>query len=489
MVVIRGGYALTSISITRVNLCYACVAKRHKDTVVWAEELELELTSKMTPSNQDGRSSEPHEETRRLAVQPCCASTFTKRYPTRCPQGGRQRSLSQMPEGNQYEHIAVSGSGRQHFGDSHYTANTTNNYYPLRQRRSDETIRYDRRGGRLLEAAKDGQRLRLQYLLQELGVSVDHEDERGLTALHYAAWSGYCDCVEFLINKGAYVNAHSDKYGTPLCLAVVKDHLDVVKLLVEEHRVNVNADGGFFGSALHTSCNLPKGGTPLRTKIVELLLSYGAQVRSRKRVGIVFLYAVQRNLPVPDQPNGNHGVELLCDPIHIAASSTCLDVLNLLTDNGADVNAKAQYLSTDEVRPETPLEISCVRDAAAPLVLLLLRRGASYQPRGSHSAAHAAAQYSPKCLQVLLENGCSPNIVRSDGGTPLMIAAGCGNAESVRLLFRFGANVFMQSQHGDTALSRARESTERGAAECVAHIELLQRHLTTSPLFQAPPPP
>jgi hypothetical protein len=195
-----------------------------------------------------------------------------------------------MPEGNQYAHIAISGSGRGHFGDSHSTANTTNNYYPLRQRRSDETIRYDKRGDRLLKAARDGQRLRLQYLLQELGVSVDHEDEYGLTALHYAAWSGYCDCVEFLMKKGAYVNAHSNNYGTPLCLAVLKGHLDVVKLLLEEHRANVNANGGLLGSALHTSCYFHIGSMtgPVHTKIVELLLSFRAQVNSRQTISTEF---------------------------------------------------------------------------------------------------------------------------------------------------------------------------------------------------------
>ena len=330
---------------------------------------------------------------KRLAVQPCCASTFTKRNPTRCPQGRRQRRRNPMPEGNQYEHIAVSGSGRQHFGDSYYTANTTNNYYPLRQWRSDETIRYHRRGGRLLEAAKDGQRLRLQYLLQELGVSVDHEDEHGLTALHYAAWSGFVDCAECLIRKGAYVNAHSDKYGTPLCLAVVMSRLDVVKLLLKGHRANVNADGGLLGSALHASCHRTIGTVlwPVRTRTAELLRSFGAQVMSRKKVSIEFFYALQKRLPVPDPPGGFSLSEMLCEPIHIAADTSYLHGLNVLMDDGADVNWKAQWITADKKYPETPLELSCSRDSA-PLVLPLLDRGASHQPRGLNSAIHIAAQ-------------------------------------------------------------------------------------------------
>lgn len=374
-----------------------------------------------------------------------------------------------MPEGNQYAHIAVSGSGRGHFGDSHYIANTTHNYYPLKQQRSDETLRYDRRGPRLLEAAKEGQRLRLRYLLEELGVSLDHEDEHGLTALHYAAWSGYMDCVEFLINKGAYVNAHSDLYGTPLCLAVLNGHLDIVKLLVEEHRVDVNADGGFFGSALHVSCSRCGRGAPVHDEITELLLSSGAQASSRKQFYFGWELPTQRHLPTLDPRNGRH--KLLCEPIHLAASSTSLYALSLLVENGADVNSKAQFLVAEETLPETPLELSCAQNGSASFVTLLLCKGASYQPRGAQSAAHIAAQHSPACLQVLLDHGCSPNFVRSDGDTLLMLAASRGNVEGVRLLLRSGADVSIRNGLGQTALSRARESMIPGAEECVALIQ------------------
>ena len=336
------------------------------------------------------------------------------------PSQARHEASVPDAEGNQYAHIALGGSGRGHFGDSHYIANTTNNnYYPLRQRRSDETIRYDRRGGRLLEAAKDGQRLRLQYLIQELGVSVDHEDEHGLTALHYAAWSGWADCVVLLINKGAYVNAHSDEYGTPLCLASFMGCSDVVKLLVEDHRANVNADGGRFGSVLHTAVEYPYDDPDEAewTASLERLLSYGAEVISRKKINFGFWAVARRSLPVTDPASTYSSDELLFEPIHVAANSASLSGLHLLVDNGADINSKAQWLYPRQWTPKTPLEFSCFRDATAPLVLPLLNRGASYHPRSPTLAMHIAARWSLKCLEALLEGGCSPNLVDSNGDT------------------------------------------------------------------------
>ena len=90
--------------------------------------------------------------------------------------------------------------------------------------------------------------------------------------------------MELLIERGAYVNARSHLYGTPLCLAVIRGSVDVANFLLKDHRANVNADGGLLGSALHAACYV--GGrealtSPLRITLLELCLSFGAHVSSR----------------------------------------------------------------------------------------------------------------------------------------------------------------------------------------------------------------
>ncbi|XP_005740927.1 myotrophin [Pundamilia nyererei] len=56
----------------------------------------------------------------------------------------------------------------------------------------------------------------------------------GRKPLHYAADFGQTDVVEFLISKGADINA-PDKHGfTPLMTACFEGHLSCVKLLLEK---------------------------------------------------------------------------------------------------------------------------------------------------------------------------------------------------------------------------------------------------------------
>lgn len=51
-----------------------------------------------------------------------------------------------------------------------------------------------------------------------------------------------------------------------------------------------------------------------------------------------------------------------------------------------------------------------------------------------------------ECAQMLLKSGAQPNVKRSDGLTPLHIAARAGNSEMVRLLLNEGADVEMKSK-------------------------------------------
>ncbi|KPP66106.1 myotrophin-like, partial [Scleropages formosus] len=58
--------------------------------------------------------------------------------------------------------------------------------------------------------------------------------EGGRKPLHYAADCGQADVLEFLLSKGADVNAH-DKHGiTPLLSATYEGHLACVRILLEK---------------------------------------------------------------------------------------------------------------------------------------------------------------------------------------------------------------------------------------------------------------
>lgn len=77
----------------------------------------------------------------------------------------------------------------------------------------------------------------LYGLLPEVKILVDQRaatiNKSGWTALHYACTNGHLQIAEFLLNKGAQVNALSDSDTTPLMMAVRSGNIQLVRLLLD----------------------------------------------------------------------------------------------------------------------------------------------------------------------------------------------------------------------------------------------------------------
>ena len=78
-------------------------------------------------------------------------------------------------------------------------------------------------------AALKGQ-LEMAQLLVASGAEINHS---GWTPLAYAAFGGHAQVVEFLIDKGADVDARAPNHATALMMAAKSGHAEVVKLLLE----------------------------------------------------------------------------------------------------------------------------------------------------------------------------------------------------------------------------------------------------------------
>ena len=92
----------------------------------------------------------------------------------------------------------------------------------------------------LQEAASIGN-VDLVRMIIENGTDVDSMDDQFYkTALHRAVAGGHQEIVEFLLNKGADVNAQDREGRTPLHYASERGHKDVAKLLIDKG-ADVNA--------------------------------------------------------------------------------------------------------------------------------------------------------------------------------------------------------------------------------------------------------
>lgn len=95
----------------------------------------------------------------------------------------------------------------------------------------------------LFDAAKLGIVAAVKNVLPR-APSVDVEDTRGFTALHWASAGGYADLVRLLIEAGANVNHRARDGTTPLMLAAGNGFDDVVRALIAAGASTTAARGG-----------------------------------------------------------------------------------------------------------------------------------------------------------------------------------------------------------------------------------------------------
>ncbi len=85
----------------------------------------------------------------------------------------------------------------------------------------------------LIIAAYNGYTEAVQYLLDH-GAKVDNVDDSGSTALLYASLYGKTEVVKLLLNKGVNVNIRVYNEYTPLYYAEIKNYTEIARLLKEK---------------------------------------------------------------------------------------------------------------------------------------------------------------------------------------------------------------------------------------------------------------
>jgi len=130
------------------------------------------------------------------------------------------------------------------------------------------------------EASSVGDAQRLQRILEDDPALVNAPHQQGFSPLGLAAVFGHKAALQVLLARGAEVDAvdKSQFANTPLDAAVAANHLEVVKILLQNHAsVNVRAAAG------HTP--LHKAAMNGNLEIAKLLLEGGADVTARNDEG------------------------------------------------------------------------------------------------------------------------------------------------------------------------------------------------------------
>jgi ankyrin repeat protein len=61
-----------------------------------------------------------------------------------------------------------------------------------------------------------------------------HEDSSSNTPLHYAAGSGFIECIDLLLKHGTDLNSMNSWKVTPITIAMLNNHNGTVKRLLQE---------------------------------------------------------------------------------------------------------------------------------------------------------------------------------------------------------------------------------------------------------------
>lgn len=181
----------------------------------------------------------------------------------------------------------------------------------------------------LHEAAKNGNISEIKKLVAN-GEDVASRDEEALTALHWASIRGKLTVAEFLIENGADINA-IDSFGTTVLHMAIFGGEKMVQLLLNKY-VDVNKKNYDGAIALHIVA------LEGNWNIAAALISRGSEVNTKTTKNQI-------------------------TPLYWAAKRGHKDIVELLINNGANVNPRTK-------RGKTPLSAAIKKGRRAVAELL-----------------------------------------------------------------------------------------------------------------------
>jgi ankyrin repeat protein len=316
----------------------------------------------------------------------------------------------------------------------------------------------------------------LLELLVTHGADVNAPDQIGWTPLHEAADRGRMAAVEYLVAKGADLNARTTDdrkkasaahyywriAWTPLQAAEYSAHKDVMRFLMSRG-ADATIRQAVYAGALEIVARLLAEGADVNERepgTGDTLLHRAAYEGDEEMVELLLAKGADANAETPKRPMGPD-LSGTKTPLHNAAYQGHQRVAKLLIAAGADINARNLDSSGN-----TPLRLALDRGHVATAAMLI-SRGADINARNDkgETPLHVAAFTGYASLvEMLLAGEARIDVTDDDGWTPLHKAAYNGHTVVVGLLLAAGADrtitgsdVWMGTA-GKTALEFAREA-------------------------------
>lgn len=134
----------------------------------------------------------------------------------------------------------------------------------------------DREEATAILLAARGRHLDVMRALIAEGVDIDAQDQTSFNPFIHGCIFGDVEIVQMMVEAGADLKRLTRMGGNGLTPAAEKGHVDVVRYLLENTRINVNHTNNLGWTALIETIILGDGG-PVRQQTVQLLLAHGAK--------------------------------------------------------------------------------------------------------------------------------------------------------------------------------------------------------------------
>ena len=317
-------------------------------------------------------------------------------------------------------------------------------------------------------AAENGHQETCEFLMNR-GADIEALSKSGLTPLHLAAASGNMEVCKLLINKQAKV---INDGATPLHCAAIKGHKEICKFfLTEDEDVDVNSVGISKMTPLHWAALYG------HTDVCEFLIEKGADIKAESIIGdtplhcaaymgqkAAFKLLISKNADIKAQnKNGEAPLDKALKNCHTFLKDTHID-----SENDDESELVSQEEASEEESPENDVQdidldnhlnaatrslIAFCKFRALTAAQVLLDAGADVHCQALHIAA---ADGDISMIVELLKRGANVNTVSGPRKwTPLHYAVENGHEETCEFLMNRGADIEAFSKNGFTPLDLA----------------------------------
>jgi ankyrin repeat protein len=348
---------------------------------------------------------------------------------------------------------------------------------------------------------------------------VNFKNKNNMTPLNLATYHGFTDIVRLLLDAGADVNM-GDKLGArPLHVCVQNNHSEIMDMLLAVPNINISVQTeagitAIYVAAFNGNDVLLKN---MINKVKEQEKSPYTLEKEQEKLSYTLDYFDEEFNKIRNQPDlarklerlnesynkyknekkPNHieAVNLSGDkglaPLIVAAYNGKLECVELLCENGADIDAVENNKVTALYAAAQNGHFTVVESLANKRASI--NHKISNQNTPLHSSAIENRVDVAKFLLPRLKKE-DINTLNSDHATPLYMASEKGNSEIVQLLFEHKADYSIPNVHGVTSINIAAQNGDDKTVQL--HIDaMIQDNKTeiinvastkgTTPLFIA----